>query len=495
MAPKARRIETAERQPPANLELCRTGVYALLPLCWPKKAPAVPANPAQTPAWLSFLRRYLGGELPRGPALLIAAVASLHAVLLVRGILAPESILNYDRGRDRLNMAVRLIDAVRHGDAWTTLGQQTVIGDYLPHALMYALAGGWLPGVPFLQLAIHLWALRELYRLANRAGATPAQAWWSVATWAAIPIDLCVPHHMASESVFLPLVIASMRQAADAAFAPSQKERDRGALMAGLWTALATLCRPEWQLPALAVAAAVAVYALRGGLQRLWSAGLRFAAPFALVVGAWLLVFHAASGQWGFGAAGVDLRATVAVRVQEIVAYSGQPLAPGEDPGALQTWVSHSLSAPQTALRVAISHMAKFVALPENLDIPAYFGLYERTGVRAVRLEQLGFVGAAVATLREMPVLTSWLLFEIALFLWYWTFVMRGGALIWRERSDTRLFHLALWAIVLLYVGERFLMEGGSRKRTPIDMILALAAGYWLGRRALGNRPEESRSP
>jgi hypothetical protein len=112
-----------------------------------------------------------------------------------------------------------------------------------------------------------------------------------------------------------------------------------------------------------------------------------------------------------------------------------------------------------------------------------------------VRLEQLGFVGAAVATLREMPVLTSWLLFEIALFLWYWTFVMRGGALIWRERSDTRLFHLALWAIVLLYVGERFLMEGGSRKRTPIDMILALAAGYWLGRRALGNRPEESRSP
>lgn len=451
----------------------------------------MPANPAQTPAWLSFLRRYLGSELPRGPAVLLSLVAGLHAVLLVRGIWAPESILNYDRGRDRLKMAVRLLEAVRDGDILATLGQQTVIGDYLPHALMYALTGGWLPGVPLLQLAIHVWALRELYRLANRAGATPTQAWWSVATWAAIPIDLCVPHHMASESVFLPLVIASMRQAADAAFAPSQSERDRAALRAGLWTALATLCRPEWQLPALAVAGGVAVYALRRGGRELLSVALRFAAPFAVVVGAWLLVFHSASGQWGFGAAGVDLRATVAVRVQEIVAYSGQPLAPGEDPAALQTWIARSLSAPQTALRVAFSHMAKFVALPENLDIPAYFGMYERTGVRAVRLEQLGFVGAAVATLREMPVLTSWLLGEIALFLWYWTFVLRGGVLIWRERVDTRLFHLALWSIVLLYIGERFLMEGGSRKRTPIDMILAVAAGYWLGRRTLAP-PEKS---
>lgn len=449
-------------------------------------AAAVVETPAQDPRWLRLLRRTLGAELPRGVAVLLTLLAGLHAVLLLRGIAAPAAILQFDRGHDRYNMALRLIDAVGRGEVLATLGRQTVIGDYLPHALMLALSGGWLPGVVMLQLLLHVWALRELYRLARRLGATPQQAWWTAASWAAIPIDLCVPHYMASESAFLPLVIASLRQAADAAFAPDAAQRQRAALLAGLTSALATLCRPEWQLPSAVVLLAVAAIAGRGGWRPLLASGLRFAAPFAAVLAAWLLTFHAASGHWGFGAAGVDLRATVAVRVDEIVRYSGLPLAAGEDPAALQTWIAHSLRAPLTSLRVAASHTAKFVALPENLDLAAYFGLYERTGVRAVRLEQLGYWGAARATLQEMPVLTSWLLFEIALFLWYWSCAVRGAALIWRQRLDTRLLHLALWSIALLYIGERFLMEGGSRKRAPIDMILALAAGYWLGRRASG---------
>lgn len=434
---------------------------------------------------LRFLRRHLGAQLPRGPALLLIGIAVLHVALLVRGVIEPSAILNHDRGTLRLHMAERLLDAFRDGHVMATLGRQTVIGDYLPHTFMLVLVGEWLPGVPFLQLAIHVWSLRELFRLATRLGGTGAQAWWTVAAYALIPVDLCVPHGMASESVFLPLVIASMRQAADAAFAPTPSARHRGAWMAGLWSGLATLCRPEWQLPALAVLLAFAVYAARSGWRSVAAAVLRFCTPFAVVIAAWLVTYHAASGRWGFGGDGADLRATVAVRVSEIVRYSGKPLLPGEDPSGMQTWVAHSLGSPVTSLRVALSHIAKFVALPENLDIAAYFGLYERTGVRSVRLEALGFWGAMRATVEEMPLLTTWLVAEIAIFLWFWTLVLRGSALIWREQTKTRLFHVALWSIVLVYVAERFLMEGGSRKRTPIDMILALAAGYWLGRQLL----------
>ncbi len=410
------------------------------------------------------------GRCPFPVAGILAAVGLLHFAMLVRGFTHPDAVLLGDRSPGRLAMAQRFLASLSDGGLTDVLTHNGVPGDYVWHAIAFWLTGGSLGWIAMLQCALLMYALHELWKMAEALGATDSQRWIALAAYAAIPVDIAAPHVLNSEAWFTPLLMIGTRRLLDLC---AGRASMRSAMVGGMCLGLGLLTRPEI-LPWLAVAAlAVSIAAVWGPLWASRRRVLAWLAMLAVLPALWIGYQGAQTGVYGLGRSGADTATTIALRTSEVQSYAPQVKVTG-DPGRMATLVSAAAQAPLTAGRIVAGHMAKTVFMPENLDIPAYFGLFQRTGVRATLVESQGLLGAMQSVFAEMPALVSWLMAEIALFALWWVVVLAGVWRVLKARQTEPIGTLLLLALPALCVLERVVSEGNSRKRSVVDFALAL---------------------
>jgi len=400
--------------------------------------------------------------------------------------------MRYDRATERLANATGLRGVESLGEAWSFLSTHGVPGDYAWHALLLGMSRGHVSLVPMWQLLLWALSLHSLFRLVlalhegGPGGGPPGQArvtalesaWLAVVCYALIPVDFMIPHFLCSEALFDPLLVIGMSQVVVLVRRGGSLP---GAAAAGVILGLACLTRPEllgWLLllPGLLILVRRRGGAISRGALLLVS-GLSLALPLGFAA-------HQAftADGFGFGRAEThDLEAVVRVRVGEIEYDAGDTARPGgaSSSTGLRRLVEAAAAHPGSFLRLWVAHSVKFLALPDNLDVFAYLGLFTRTGTRSNLVHRVGWGGALRAVRAEMPRLFWWLVLSVALFALFWALAV-AGAVRWFTRGDmcARLTCALLVSLPVYYLLLRCLLSGSSRKRAPVDFVLSvLAAG------------------
>src|SRR6185436_14756373 len=141
-----------------------------------------------------------------GPlARLIAPFVLLHAAMFVYDMQYPERFFFADRAGDRIISLDRMLAALHAGDLGAMLPTRGVIGDWLPQGLLY-LAGG-MTLVVLVQVLLVLFSIACVRRIGLRLGLAEAGACTAAAIYGLLPHTLVYPHELASEGLFVPLVV------------------------------------------------------------------------------------------------------------------------------------------------------------------------------------------------------------------------------------------------------------------------------------------------
>lgn len=422
---------------------------------------------------------------------LLVAVAGVHAALLTFGVIRPEAALCCDRSITRLAAAQALLEAEGFEAALDVLADQGAVGDYALHALVLWIGGGRLWVVQLVQLALLAASLLAVFRMVQHLGCSPEVCRLAVLLYAAIPVNIMIPHFLCSEAFYTPcLVIAIM-------FLVRAATHDFNATTlgaAGLLLSAGALIRSEilgW-LPLLFI---LILPVARRRLPGKWLSRLVLLAASCLVGPIVWMSFQAVHKGTSPGRPHADSGRAIELRVQEIRRVAGDVTPPSrERDRRVTTLLDEMIHYPGAAARLCVSHIVKLLALPDNLDLFAYLGLYDRTGNRISRTESLGWVAALRSAYREMPVLTAWFLVSIAVFAVFWLFVVWGGCrAMWNSAGTQRLLWLLLLSLPTYYLCLRVIVEGNSRKRSPIDFTLAIFAA--VGIEAIASRRRNPSGP
>lgn len=424
------------------------------------------------------MRRWLhpGGTRPPAIVLVILTVAAIsHLALFVFALMSPEAPLQFDRAAARLSAARRFAAA----ETWTQLShvltREAPPGDFAWHGLVLRLFHGWVPALQLAQLALAVLSLVCVYRMARDLGLPPRGAWLALIFYACIPIDFMIPHFVASEAFFNPLLVIGtwflLRFATR-----SQRWRDLG--LGGIFYSLAAMTRPEllpW-LPVLLLLAWLVLH--RMDSKRLW---MRFGLFLVAVISLpclWLLSRPAAGESLDFGHGELSIRAEMARRAAVIEsAATGSTVSPQPGGISILQFLQVAGAHPREFGRNFGLHVIKFLALPDNLDFFRYVGAFEMTGKRAELVHQVGWMGALRVLWKEMPLLTSCLLASMAVFACFQALVFWGiVSSLRRSPPLRRLLLLLIVSLPLVYVGLRAVTQGESRKRSAVDYTLVLFA-------------------
>lgn len=223
----------------------------------------------------------------------------LHALLLVYDIANPAAFFSADRAADRMRTINAFVTTLKEEKGLLEfLGTHGVLGDYLPQAIMYGIAGQY--GVIIGQIILLLISIRCFYGLALQLGMAPRAATVGTALYVHLPHTLVFPHQLASEAVFVPLFIIAVAMFASALTA---KPKLSQFALAGLILGIATLVRPItllWPFVTVTIVTllarrAVSMYAL---------ASFLVCAFIPVVI--WVAVVHSAIGIWSLGPSGHD---------------------------------------------------------------------------------------------------------------------------------------------------------------------------------------------
>lgn len=421
-----------------------------------------------------------------GLALLVVA-GIVHGGLFVAGLFDSEASLRFDRTGQRMGSVRRLLGP-EGATRWQVLRTRGVPGDYAWHALALAATGGALPGVVLLQLVLAGLAIYGVYRIGVRLDGRPGVALLAAGLYAVIPIDLAIPHFMASESFCNPLLVLGFAALVRYATGPPTL-----AAMGGAGTAfgLAALTRTEslpWLFVMTGFAAAIALRRVPA------RAGLHVGVLVLLTFGGVALWLAAApSRPVDLDHASVSLSWELANRASRvIVAAGGDPRGVASAP--LHSFLKAAVQHPVAFLREFALQAGKLLALPDNLDTFRFLGLYEYTGERADWVHELGVLGAARRVFGEMPWLASWLVASIGVWLGVLACSLRGAVRALRSSAgDARLVWWLLLSLPVVWTVLRVLTQGESRKRSPVDFAIALLAA--LGAMGVGPMAAEARAP
>lgn len=418
----------------------------------------------------------------RGLVLWLVGLAGLHLALWLHGLTDPDAWLRFDRAAPRIDDARALLGAA--GAAGPASGAPPL--DYAWHALLLAVWGGWAPGVVLAQLALAVGAGLAIHRMARLLGESERVGWLAALLHASIPIDFAIPHFAAAEAIANPLLVFG------ALFLVRYGVTGgRGVDLAasGALLGLAVATRPElaaW-LPPLVVLLGLVAHRVAP------SRGAAHLALFvALLASAPLLSSALRAPAPAEGPPLVSAEYELVKRARAVSRAAGQPVTTAElAERPVAGYLAQALEHPAVFLREWGLHAAKLVALPDNLDTFRLLGLYEYTGRRADLVHDRGLLGAARVLTAEMPVLFGWLLGSIALFAVFWLLALRGGVELARGRRGVEgLLWLALVSLPAVTVLTRALTQGESRKRAPVDFVLALLAAVgwtaWRSARRAG---------
>jgi 4-amino-4-deoxy-L-arabinose transferase-like glycosyltransferase len=434
-------------------------------------------------------------DMARVAAWILATVALAHVVLLVYGALHPADILLFDRTYERESAARALLAARSPAAALDVLARRGTPGDYAWHAALLGMLGGWLPGVPLLQLGLLALTMLALYHIAMAVDGRPRVAWTAVGLYALLPEDFIVPHFLASEAVFTPLLVLATGLLVRYAMRSSAARHLAGA---GVLFGLAALTRPivvGW-LPFML--AGTTLVARRQGRRRAWAHVTLLAACTCAAPLLWMSFVSARTGSLGYSESHHDLGSTLGIRVAEVrrTGAARKPAAALPSAGTRSDSAGSSGSQPEATasefLRVAreeprafarawLFHTIKFVVLPDNLDVLVYLGAFERTGNRANLVHDIGWFGALQRLWREMPGPVTCLLAGMTLFSCFWVLVVWGALATLRGSAGVHRWICGLLvSLPACFLLARVVEEGSARKRSPVDFVLVLFAALGI---------------
>jgi len=238
---------------------------------------------------------------PIGPVRLVAPLAALHAAMFVYDLRHPERFLNADRALERIEVVQGFAQT---GDLVPYLASHGIVGDWLPHALLYLAGGQYL--VIAVQLVLALLSVLWVYRIGLRLDLPERSAAAAALVYALLPHSLVYPHQVASEALFVPLVILSFRLAPGAG--------------SGLAIGLATLIRPITALWPFVI------FVLGKTRPRAYLA--LALAPLLL----WMSFMLVATGEFSMGRSGHDLGSNLYLRLQRLGADVPEAERPPQRP-------------------------------------------------------------------------------------------------------------------------------------------------------------------
>jgi 4-amino-4-deoxy-L-arabinose transferase-like glycosyltransferase len=413
---------------------------------------------------------------------LLAALCAAHVGLLVAAASDPEASLRFDRTGRRLASADLLLEAVQGGGS-SGVGEVLLTrgapGDYAWHAAVLSVTGRSLVAVQLVQLLLAALSLVAVHRIALALDGRREVALLATALYAVIPIDFILPHFVASEAFFNPLLLFGVA----ALVRYATRAPDIGSIAAaGVAFGLAALTRPEalpWLIVMLGFAAALAMRVARE------RARLHMAVLALLTFGGvcvWLALVPAEPVV--LERAALTLEWELANRAHRVLSAAGADTT-GIESAPLIAFVRSLLEHPLAFLREFALQAGKLLALPDNLDTFRYLGLYEFTGRRSEWVHALGVVGAARRVFEEMPALATWLAVTIALWLAVAAVALRGAVDVLRRCEGVeRILYLLLLSLPVVWTLLRVLTQGESRKRSPVDFAITIfaAIGWWRAR-------------
>jgi hypothetical protein len=252
---------------------------------------AAGANPIEMGRWGS-------------PWLLLAGLPPvLHILMFGYDLQHPDRFLNADRAIARMQVIEGFEQILRDGgDSVSYLTGHGIIGDWLPQAILY-LCGGQ-SAVIAVQVLLALLSILWVRDIGLRLGLTAPTACAAALLYGLLPHTLVLPHQLASEAIFVPLVVGSFALFARAA-------ETRGLTGAGALLGVATLVRPVtllWPLLCAPFMPATPRARVRYLLAAL--------GPLLL----WMLFIFGATGEFSMGRSSYDLDHNLYLRAQHIAA-------------------------------------------------------------------------------------------------------------------------------------------------------------------------------
>lgn len=408
----------------------------------------------------------------------LVAIAAVHLALLAWAFVEPDASLRFDRTGRRLGSARMLVESVAAGDGGAVaevLRSRGAPGDYAWHALVLGPTGGSRVAVQVVQLLLAGLSLAAVYRIALAVDGRREAAWLAVVVYAAIPIDLMVPHFLASEAFFNPLMVLGC--AALARYATVAPDLPSVAAAGGAF-GLAALTRPEG-LPWLGVMVVLAALLARR----------RAPGRAALHVGVLCLLTFGGAGFYlalaraepvRLDHASLSLQWELANRASRVLGAAGADTS-GIEAAPVASFLGAAIGHPVTFAREFALQAGKLLALPDNLDAFRYLGLYEYTGHRSDWVHELGVLGAVRRSFDELPLLTTWLLASTVAWLCVGVLALRGALRAWaRSAGARRLLVWLLLSLPVVWTALRVLTQGESRKRSPVDFAIAVFAAVGM---------------
>lgn len=404
----------------------------------------------------------------------LAALAGLHAAMLLYDLQHPERFFNADRAQPRIEAIEAFGATLRSGgDLSSFFAAHGIVGDWLPHAALY-LAGG-APLVILAQVILALASVAWVREIGLRVGLRERFAGGAALLYALLPHTLVFPHQLATEALFVPLVVWS--------FALVLRAEAAGG---GLAMGLASLVRPITILWPLIHA----LFAWRtSGLSRLAYVAAALA-PMAL----WVAFIHGETGELSMGRSKHDLGHNLYNRVQRMAPEAAREagLAPRAEPrigvGEYGRFVlEHPGAAAAHAGRDLLALGAKSGIERVVLD---YLDLYpERRALQdpgsgwRKALEEKGVAGALREIDASLLVVSAIgaLLFGILML-----FALVGA---WRFLATGRLMLVVF--VLYIFATATVVDAAQSRHRAPAEFALCLLAAAGLA--ALTRRERRGR--
>jgi hypothetical protein len=405
--------------------------------------------------------------LPAAAVRLVAPLAALHVAMFFFDLLHPERFLSADRAGERLGVIQGLAQS---NDLSAYLAAHGIVGDWLPHALLY-LAGGQ-PLVVAVQIVLALLSALWVMQLGRRLGLDERAAGGAALLYALLPHSLVYPHQLATEAIFVPLVILSFRLAMGAG--------------SGLALGLATLIRPITLLWPFIHSL------LRPGRGKAYLA--LALAPLLL----WMSFIFFATGEFSMGRSGHDLGNNLYFRLQRMAADVPEAQRPpergaGETKATLGEYVAFVVAHPAVTAKYAARDFA-VLGFKSGIErvVLDYLNLYPEARGELQAADggwrsqvDRGGVQAILELVRKQPALVG----SAALGAVGFTVLMLlalYGALRWVRTAE----RLALVVFVLyIFATSQVVDAAQSRLRAPAEFALCiLAVAGWLALRQRGEK-------
>ena len=263
----------------------------------------------------------------------VLPLTGVHLAMFGYDLAHPDRFLNADRAAGRLQVILGLPAAALKGETLSYIAAHGIPGDWLPQGLIYLLGGQYL--LIAFQVALALMSVAWVRDIGRHVGLSEPSAAGAALLYGLLPHTLAFPHQLASEALFVPLVVLAFRASG---------------LRTGAAIGLATLVRPITMLWPL-----IHVFAHCERRRYLALA----CAPLLL----WMSFVFVASGEFSMGRSGHDLGTNLYWRLQRI----GERLSPAERPrerpagerrASLGDYVAFTMVHPMLTAEFAVRDMA-----------------------------------------------------------------------------------------------------------------------------------------